>query len=263
MTVPDPIRLSLIMLLLAGLGCSIKTVPEGVAVKVLPNTSIESFSAAKVRVYRIFESHAETFYCACAYTERTVKANHCSFSSTKFKNRSRRTEMEHVVPAHAFGQSFLAWREGHPTCVNGKGLSFKGRRCAERVSQAFRRMSADLYNLRPVVGALNALRQNYAMAELEGEPRDFGVCDVEISRRKFEPRVAIRGDIARIYFYMDAAYPGRGVIARSQRKLFLAWHRSDPVSEEELRFAKAVEAVQGNENPFVTRGVLPSWANTK
>ena len=34
---------------------------------------------------------------------------------------------------------------------------------------------------------------------------------------------------SRIYFYMHAAYPGRGIISKKNRRLFAAWDRQDPV----------------------------------
>ena len=112
------------------------------------------------------------------------------------------------------------------------------------------------HNLKPAVGALNALRRNYRMGMIEDEVRAFDL-RCKISDRRFEPRDEIRGDIARIYFYMDAAYPGRGVLSKKQRKLFLTWHRLDPVSESERRLARKIEAIQGNANPFVTGGLEP------
>jgi deoxyribonuclease-1 len=90
-------------------------------------------------------------------------------------------------------------------------------------------MEADLYNLQPSIGEVNQLRANYSMAMVPGETRAFGSCDLEIEDRKIEPRPDIRGDIARTYFYMDAAYPGRGVISEKNRQLFEAWDREDPV----------------------------------
>ena len=51
---------------------------------------------------------------------------------------------------------------------------------------------------------------------------------------------------------MDAAYPGHGILGRKQRKLMNAWHRLDPVSDDERRWAQDVEAIQGNANPFIT-----------
>jgi deoxyribonuclease I len=49
------------------------------------------------------------------------------------------------------------------------------------------------------------------MEMIPGEKREFGACDVEIERRKIEPRPEIRGDIARTYMYMDWAYPVYGL----------------------------------------------------
>ena len=51
---------------------------------------------------------------------------------------------------------------------------------------------------------MNGLRSNYSMARIEGEQRQFSACDVGIAERKIEPRPEIRGDIARIYLYMEA-----------------------------------------------------------
>jgi len=89
-------------------------------------------------------------------------------------------------------------------------------------------MEADLYNLVPAVGEVNARRSNFSMAMIPGEPRVFGRCDLEIENRKMEPRPEIRGDVARIYLYLDAAYPGHGIISRENRMLFAAWNKSDP-----------------------------------
>ena len=60
-----------------------------------------------------------------------------------------------------------------------------------------------------------------------------------------------RGNIARTYFYMDWAYPGRGVISKKNKKLFKAWDEEDPVDEWECERCRRIEGIQGNENPFV------------
>jgi deoxyribonuclease-1 len=114
-------------------------------------------------------------------------------------------------------------------------------------------MEADMYNLVPAVGEINGDRSNYSFAEIPGEPREYGACDFEIVNRKAEPRPEIRGDIARIYFYMDWAYPGHGIISRKNKKLFEAWAKQDPVDAWECERVKRIEAIQGNENPFVKK----------
>lgn len=152
------------------------------------------------------------------------------------------------MPAEAFGRSFREWREGHPACVDSRGKPFKGRNCASKMSKAFRFIEANLYNLVPEAAETNTLRSNYSIGMPVGEPREFGACDVEIQNRTFEPRPDIRGDVARIYFYMDKAYPGREIISRQNRKLFEARSREDSVDEWERERAQQIERIQGNAN---------------
>ena len=97
------------------------------------------------------------------------------------------------MPAEAFGQSFREWREGHPDCVDSRGRSFKGRKCAEKVNPEYRRMQADMYNLYPAVGEINGLRSNYSMAMIPGNQYRFGECRTKIEDRKIEPRPEVRG----------------------------------------------------------------------
>ncbi|GAI30817.1 unnamed protein product, partial [marine sediment metagenome] len=156
--------------------------------------------------------------------------------------RAHRVEWEHIVPAHAFGQSFPEWRNGHPECVNRKGKPFKDRNCTRKMVVKFRYMESDMYNLVPAVGEINGLRSNYSFGMIPGEKREFGNCDMEIENRKAEPPPEKRGNIARTYFYMDWAYPGHGIISKKNRKLFDAW---------ECKRCKRIEKIQGNENPFV------------
>ena len=216
-----------------------------------PNTTIQSFSKAKKLMRQVFAGHERTFYCDCAYDGTTVDVQSCGYQPQKPSKRARQLEWEHVVPAEAFGQSFPEWRDGHPNCVDRKGKAFKGRNCAAKMAVPFRYMEADLYNLQPAIGEVNQLRSNYSMAMIPGEAWKFGRCDLEIKDRKIEPRPEIRGDIARTYFYMDAAYPGRGIISEKNRKLFEAWDREDPVDAWERERVHRIERLQGNTNPFV------------
>ena len=121
----------------------------------------------------------------------------------------------------------------------------------KKVNMEYRYMQADMYNLVPAIGQINALRSNYSYSMIPGEPRQFGACDMEIEDRKAEPRPEIRGDIARIYFYMNDSYPGHGVISKKNRKLFEAWAKEDPVDDWERERCRRIEAIQGNHNRFV------------
>ena len=112
-------------------------------------------------------------------------------------------------------------------------------------------MEADLYNLQPAIGEVNADRSNYSMAELPGEEREYGACDVEIRERKIEPKPSIRGNIARTYLYMDKAYPSRGIIGAKRRKLCEAWAKADPIDAWERKRVQRIEKIQGNRNSAV------------
>ena len=216
------------------------------------NTTIATFRQAKGHVMEITKDRRETFYCGCRFDEdKAIDHASCGYRVRKNQKRASRMEVEHVVPAEAFGKSFKAWREGHPECVTKKGKRYKGRRCARKVSRLFRRMEADLYNLQPAIGEVNGDRSNYSMAEIPGEAREYGACDVEIEGRRIEPKPSIRGDIARIYLYMDQAYPKRGIVGKQRRRILRAWATEDPVDDWERTRAKRIARIQGNVNPFV------------
>jgi deoxyribonuclease-1 len=216
------------------------------------NQTVTTFRKAKKLLFKVHGKRGKTIYCSCEYKKKKINFANCGYKYGKYKKRSRRLEWEHIVPAHAFGQSFPEWRDGHPKCKNRKG-TYKGRKCASKVNKEFKFMEADLYNLFPSVGSINATRSNFSMANItDSKANTFGNCQVKIARRKVEPPNSVKGDIARIYMYMDSAYPGRGVISKKNRKLFEAWDKLDPVSSEECDRVLKIEQIQGNGNPFVT-----------
>jgi deoxyribonuclease I len=211
------------------------------------NTRIDSFRAAKKILRKLYQNHRITFYCGCSYSGKQLDHASCGYKpkrthykSGKRNTRAYRIEWEHVVPAYAFAKSFPEYQ----TCK---------RKCLKKRNKLFARMEADLYNLVPAIGEVNGNRSNYSMADIPGEVREYGSCDVEIKGRKVEPRPAVRGNIARTYLYMDWAYPGRGIITAQERKLFEAWDKADLVDEWECERARLIEKVQGNENPFVKK----------
>jgi deoxyribonuclease-1 len=155
----------------------------------------------------------------------------------------------HVVPAENFGRAFAEWRDGHPDCQDKRG-PFKGRKCADRVSREYRLMQADMYNLYPAIGAVNAMRSNYNFALLPGAPNTFGACGMKIEGNRVEPPEHARGAIARTVKYMAWAYP-RFHLSRQQEQLMDAWDRMHPVDQWECTRAKRIEALQGNGNPVV------------
>jgi deoxyribonuclease-1 len=202
-----------------------------------------SFSAAKrVLDNEIYVGHQVTFYCGCSYAEAPIEGKpgrtrltpdprSCGLEPRKNANRAGRIEWEHVVPAWEFGHQLQCWQEG-------------GRKACKK-DPKFRQMEADMRNLVPAVGELNGDRSNYRFGMIPGEPRAYGACDFEVDfkARVVEPRPEVRGDVARIYFYMADRYGLR--ISSRQRKLFEAWDRQDPVSAWEAERARRIERAIG------------------
>lgn len=217
------------------------------------NIHIYSFSTAKKtlekKVY-IFEEDRVTLYCEAKFNEDKNIIAPAGFESDKYKKRAKRIEWEHVVPAENFGRNFREWREGHKECVNSKKIRYKGRRCAEKINAEYRYMQADMYNLYPAIGSVNASRSNYNFAMLGNIQNSFGSCAMKIENKKAEPPISSRGVIARTYLYMDATYSNYKM-SRQQRQLMTAWHVSYPVKEWECDRAQRIKGLQHNANDIL------------
>lgn len=203
----------------------------------------QNFQEAKAILKTLFPSGNEV-YCGCRYqldSKDRIDEQSCGFRG--HGARAHRIEWEHVVPASHFGRQFSEWTEGHPDCLK-KGRPEKGRSCARKVSEEFRSMEANLFNLLPALGELNAVRSNLEYGEVPGERRNFGACDFEISRHFAEPRLEIRGDLARIYFFMDSRYPRFGILNAKNLKTLEAWDRLDPIDEKERERISLIEKAQ-------------------
>lgn len=225
------------------------------------NQQIKNFSKAKHELHLVHQENPVTLYCGCKYSGKIVDLKSCGYKIHKNAKRAAQLEWEHVVPAHAFGQSFKEWREGDPKCIDKKKKKFKSRKCAQ-TNEVYARMEADMYNLFPEIGELNGLRSNYSMAAIGHQNLTktgitFGECKAIIQDRKFEPMDLAKGVVARTYMYMDQAYPGRGIISNKNQKLFEAWDKMYPVKEWECERARKIKAVQGNENPILGKACPP------
>lgn len=216
------------------------------------NYSIDSFNKAKKLLERhVVYDQRTTIYCGVKFDEHKNTILPSGFESPVHPKRAGKIEWEHVVPAENLGQTFSEWRSGHPDCVDSKGKSFKGRKCAEKVNKEFRYMQSDMYNLYPAVGSVNADRGNKNFeAMAKSVPSKFGVCEMKIMGNKAEPPARARGAVARTYKYMEYAYP-RYQMSSAQRRLMDAWDKQYPVEQWECTRALRIERLQRNENPFV------------
>ena len=101
---------------------------------------------------------------------------------------------------------------------------------------------ADLHHLRPTNPSENSRRGN----------KKYGS---QTNSEYYEPRDEVKGDIARIIFYLMVRYEEADTrtfttVAES-KELLMQWHNSDPVDTFEANRNEKTYEIQGNRNPFI------------
>lgn len=138
-------------------------------------------------------------------------------------------------------------------------------------------MVSDIVHVLPTDGYVNNRRSSYPLADVnsvtyssKNDYSKLGSCKVDgYSGTVFEPNDEIKGDMARIYFYMATCYQDKisnWTKGESQKvfgnssypglrdwvlAMFMRWSKQDPVDNVEIARNNAVYEVQGNRNPFV------------
>ena len=132
----------------------------------------------------------------------------------------------------------------------------------------------DLHHLLPADGSANTSKKNWPPGEVLTPTLDNGIFRTGLPRtetctaqRVFEPHDTLKGDFARMYFYIATAYqdylwqgsPADQAMNNSSwqefrpwlRDLLIRWHLQDPVSPRERKRQEIVYQIQGNRNPFI------------
>ena len=207
-----------------------------------------SFSKAKSNLYKKVEGNSGlTFYTNCSWAKKKVDLESCGLQNSfpkKHLKRASRTEAEHIIPASWMYRKNGKYRECY---TQAKALGENTRKYCQKTDKDYRNAHNDLMNLVPAVGQLNGLRSNKPFAEkVSGKKeqtfRGNGKVLV-VTSRVVIPDKSIRGDVARVGFYMSDTY---GVsYSKRQLSLFKKWDKEDPVSSEEHERNQRVFKVQG------------------
>ncbi|MBE1876211.1 endonuclease [Myceligenerans pegani] len=128
----------------------------------------------------------------------------------------------------------------------------------------------DLHHLRPSDVQVNSTRGNKDFDEGGSSVSGCGGCYTDAD--SFEPPDRVKGDVARMLFYMAVRYEGDDGVDlelndavssgsapwHGRISVLLDWHASDPVSATERRRNEIIYTDwQGNRNPFIDH---PEWA---
>ena len=136
----------------------------------------------------------------------------------------------------------------------------------------------DAHHLHASDKSVNAARESHDF-RIGGSPASQPECTGCFEGAgTWEPPDAMKGDVARMLFYMDVRYEGgdasntpdlvlvdRATVAGSPNMGYLCtlvdWHLADPVSAKETARNAVIYSWQGNRNPFIDRPefVLALW----
>jgi len=214
-----------------------------------------SFSKSKkILLKKIYFDKQVSFYCENPYEIKKIKGKYKTlivqdkkyysprklfYKSGKKNTRAQRIEWEHIMPAHNFGKHLPCWKKG-----GRKGC---------RKDKTFKAMEADMHNLVPAIGEVNANRSNYRYGAFTPKAKQYGICNVEVDFKKKRAYVRneIKGDIARIYFYMSDKY--NISLSKQERKMMQVWNKLDPIDAWERIKNKRVLHLQGQGNKYIKK----------
>lgn len=217
-------------------------VPEKIPLPVaLPQSFTQAKKLLKQGVYAN-DNDRVTFYCGCDYSkEGKIDPLSCGYTPKRPNStRAKRLEWEHIVPAAYIGKGRMCWEQGAQECTTRSGKTYKGRKCCEKVDKQFREIEADLNNLVPEIGELNADRRDFPYREIPGEKREYGACDFEVDTKlkEAEPAVPLRGFIGRVWLYMNETHDVP--ITEEDRQIYTAWAKAYPPKEWEKERQKRI-----------------------
>lgn len=125
--------------------------------------------------------------------------------------------------------------------------------------------STDIHHIRPADRSVNTARST-KFFDNGGFPHHEAT-ECKTNANSWEPRDAVKGDIARMMFYMAVRYEGEGEFKDLELKekpakgsydpymgklsVLKQWHKQDPVDAFEKKRNQTIFEIQGNRNPFI------------
>jgi len=131
----------------------------------------------------------------------------------------------------------------------------------------------DIHHIRPTDKTVNSSRSNKDYDE--GGSAQGEAADTYATSESFEPRDEVKGDVARMIFYMDVRYDGsdgnmsdlylvNNTSSETDDPFFgvvctlYTWHQEDAVDSNEMTRNDRIQEWQGNRNPLIDH---PEWVD--
>ncbi len=168
---------------------------------------------------KVYPTGGQTFYC-----------------NTEFSSSSPVLNVGHIYPTNWISE-FLGCRSER-TCL--------------RTKPEYEVMISDMHNMIPV-NAYQYLKLKGSVFGNLDDSIDTNECGIRKRFHLIDPPKELKGDIARIHFYMHQKYQ---LPLNSNYAFMKEWHRQDPPSPEEKAKNQRINDAQGNDNPFVSNPKL-------
>jgi len=170
-----------------------------------------------------------------------VDANSCALAEDNLS-----IKWMQVVPDTYYGRNRACMNE--KKCVNiFTKKRFGSPMCCRRIDTEYQKMEADLFNLIPVVSTLAESQKGRIFAPVKTPLEKIG--RVKIGREAIEPPDEVKGNVARVYLYMEGRYGLQ--LSKRQTALYERWSKLDPVDAKECKVGKLILKIQGAPNPYI------------
>lgn len=167
-------------------------------------------------------------------------------ASCSVQEQNQTVKWIQVVPDSFYGRNRECMNE--EVCVSKyTGKNYKGKRCCRQNDAEYRKMEADLFNFIPVVSAIADKRKDQIFMKVE--KAKYVVGKVKIDENAIEPPDNMKGDIARVYLYMNQRYGLE--LSLEEKEDYYYWHKLDSVDKRECAIAKTIMKIQGSTNRWI------------
>jgi len=200
-------------------------------------------------IKKIHYDYKQTWLNGCDYIYDPASCMDVTIVDTStcgVQEQKQRVKWIQIVPDSFYGRNRECMNE--EVCVSKyTGKSYKGKRCCRQSDAVYRKMEADLFNYIPVVSAVAEKRKEQLFGKVEKPLYLIG--KVKMDGSFIEPPDSLKGDIARVYLYMNERY---GLdLSLDEKEAFYYWHKLDSVDKRECDIAKTIMKIQGSSNRWI------------
>lgn len=212
-----------------------------------PYPQPKSFSHATKIFKQIDFDYARTAFTDEVYSyDPTTCMDRITVQSSCFKKESE-VEFIRIVPEEMMGKTRRCWSE--KICTNLSGKPYSGPACCRKSDERYQAYDRDIFNIIPVTKELAKAIKGYRYTETKEISRKLCSLVFSDEKKTVEPPLFMKGNIARVYLYMNEQYALN--LPYEEQMLYLKWHALDPVDAKECAVHEQVRKLQGRTNPWI------------